>query len=104
VSVRANRHHASVEVADQGSGIAPEDRERVFARFYRGDSDAARGTRGAGIGLSVVRELVHQMGGTVAALPNSPHGTRMVVTLPLEGTEAVTSQNGVHQQAERSTT
>ena len=62
---------ATLEVADHGSGIAPEDRERVFARFYRGDSDAARGTRGAGIGLSVVRELVHQMGGTVVALPNA---------------------------------
>ena len=105
VSVRNHSHDATLEVADQGAGIAPEDRERVFARFYRGDSDAARGTRGAGIGLSVVRELVHQMGGTVAALPNSPRGTRMVVHLPLEATPAETpSPNGVHVPAERSST
>jgi signal transduction histidine kinase len=105
VSVRSNSVEATVEVADQGAGIAPEDRERVFARFYRGDSDAARGTRGAGIGLSVVRELVHQMGGTVAALPNSPRGTRMVVRLPLEATPAgPPSPNGLHAQAERSST
>jgi signal transduction histidine kinase len=103
VNVRANRDDATVEVVDQGSGIAPEDRERVFARFYRGESDAARGTRGAGIGLSVVRELVQQMGGTVTAMPNNPHGTRMVVRLPLETAEPP-SPNGVHVQAERSST
>jgi signal transduction histidine kinase len=103
VTVRQNREDATLEVADQGSGIAPEDRERVFARFYRGESDAARGTRGAGIGLSVVRELVQQMGGTVTALPNAPRGTRMVVRLPLD-TADIPSPNGVHLQAERSST
>lgn len=102
VSVGHNGDHATVEVADQGSGIAAEDRERVFARFYRGDSDAARGTRGAGIGLSVVRELVHQMGGSVSALPNTPHGTRMVVRLPLD--TDVPSPNGQQVPAERSST
>jgi signal transduction histidine kinase len=103
VIVRHHLDHATLEVADQGSGIAAEDRERVFARFYRGESDAARGTRGAGIGLSVVRELVQQMGGTVTALPNTPHGTRMVVRLPLE-TLDVLSLNGQHVPAERSST
>jgi signal transduction histidine kinase len=106
VSVRRQRDGAVVEVADQGAGIAAEDRERVFARFYRGESDAARGTRGAGIGLSVVRELVQQMGGTVVAMPNTPRGTRMVVRLPLEDAAiaAIPSPNGRHLQAERSVT
>jgi signal transduction histidine kinase len=103
VIVRHHPDHATLEVADQGSGIAAEDRERVFARFYRGESDAARGTRGAGIGLSVVRELVQQMGGSVTALPNTPRGTRMVVRLPLEALD-VLSLNGQHVPAERSTT
>jgi signal transduction histidine kinase len=84
VRVHAGPTTATLEVVDQGPGIAAEDRDHVFTRFYRGDSDAARGTRGAGIGLSVVRELVTQMGGTVAARPNEPHGTRMVVTLALD--------------------
>jgi signal transduction histidine kinase len=103
VSVHRRADHATLEVADQGSGIAVEDRERVFARFYRGDSDAARGTRGAGIGLSVVRELVQQMGGNVTALPNTPRGTRMVVRLPLDN-EGVPSHNGQPVPAERSST
>jgi signal transduction histidine kinase len=84
VRVHAGPTTATLEVVDQGPGIAAEDRDHVFTRFYRGDSDAARGTRGAGIGLSVVRELVTQMGGTVAARPNEPHGTRMVVSLALD--------------------
>jgi signal transduction histidine kinase len=106
VSVRRQSDGAVVEVADQGAGIAAEDRERVFARFYRGESDAARGTRGAGIGLSVVRELVQQMGGSVVAMPNTPRGTRMVVRLPLEDAAiaAIPSPNGRHLQAERSVT
>ena len=85
VRVHAGPTSATIEVVDQGPGIAEEDRDHVFTRFYRGDSDAARGTRGAGIGLAVVRELVAQMGGTVAARANEPRGTRMVVTLALEG-------------------
>jgi two-component system phosphate regulon sensor histidine kinase PhoR len=95
---------ALLEVADQGAGIAAEDRERVFARFYRGESDAARGTRGAGIGLSVVRELVHQMGGTVVALPNGPRGTRMQVRLPLDDDvpAGVPPSPGVPLQIQRS--
>jgi signal transduction histidine kinase len=84
VTVCAASQSALLVVADEGAGIAPDERDQVFARFFRGNSDAARGTRGAGIGLSVVRELVHQMGGTVAAEGNTPRGTRMVVSLPLE--------------------
>ena len=84
VSVREHAGTGELVVADNGPGIAAADRERVFTRFFRGDSDAARGTRGAGIGLSVVRELVQQMGGTVVAEPNRPHGTRMVVRLALD--------------------
>jgi signal transduction histidine kinase len=83
ILVRVSREGetALLEVVDEGAGIAPAERERVFTRFYRGESDAARGTRGAGIGLSVVRELVSQMGGTVRAEGNVPRGTRMVVAL-----------------------
>jgi len=83
VSLHAVDAFAEVCVTDHGPGIAEEDRLRVFTRFYRGDSDVARSTRGAGIGLSVVHELVTQMGGEVEVRPREPHGTTMVVRLPL---------------------
>ncbi len=50
-----------VEVADRGPGIAPEDRDRVFDRFYR--SDAARSRPGSGLGLSIVADVVERHGG-----------------------------------------
>src|SRR5690349_17712954 len=49
VSLRAVDGYAVVSVSDHGPGIAEEDRLRIFTRFYRGDSNVARSTRGAGI-------------------------------------------------------
>jgi signal transduction histidine kinase len=83
VGLRAGESVAVLTVSDHGPGIAEEDRLRVFTRFYRGESDAARSTRGAGIGLAVVHELVTQMGGQIEVRPREPNGTTMLVRLPL---------------------
>jgi signal transduction histidine kinase len=60
-------------VTDDGPGIAPADRERVFDRFTRLDDARARDAGGAGLGLSIVRELVAGHGGTVR-LADAPGG------------------------------
>jgi signal transduction histidine kinase len=83
VGLRAGDEVAILAVSDHGPGIAEEDRLRVFTRFYRGESEAARSTRGAGIGLAVVHELVTQMGGDIEVRPREPHGTTMIIRLPL---------------------
>lgn len=83
VGLRAGTSFALLTVSDHGAGIAEEDRLRVFTRFYRGESEAARSTRGAGIGLAVVHELVTQMGGAIEVRSREPHGTTMLVRLPL---------------------
>jgi signal transduction histidine kinase len=69
------------EVADDGPGIAPEDRERVFRRFTRLDEGRQRSTGGSGLGLAIVGEVVAAHGGT-ATVEDSPRGARMVVRLP----------------------
>jgi two-component system sensor histidine kinase BaeS len=71
-----------VLVDDDGPGIAPEDLQRVFDRFYQADRGVAA-RRGLGLGLSIVAELVRAMGGHVRAeSPLTPlGGTRMVVEL-----------------------
>lgn len=71
---------ARLEIADRGPGIPETERERVFDRFQR--LEAHRGTPGVGLGLSLVRAIVHHHGGRVALLDNLP-GLRVRVMLPL---------------------
>lgn len=56
-----------IDVADTGSGIAPEHLPHVFDRFYRADASRDRATGGAGLGLAIVRRLAEAHGGTVTA-------------------------------------
>ena len=68
-----------VEVADSGSGIAPDDRERVFEPFAQGEDRAQRGD-GAGLGLAIARAIVEAHGGDIW-LEESPVGTRVRFSL-----------------------
>ena len=85
VAVRPESGVALLEVADTGIGIAPEDVPRVFTRFWRGEKSRSRETGGAGIGLPIVRELVHAHGGEVGLESAPGEGTVFRVTLPLSG-------------------
>ncbi|MBI5163457.1 MAG: sensor histidine kinase KdpD [Magnetospirillum sp.] len=73
----------SIEVADQGPGIPPEDRDKVFDMFYRiqsGDSQIA----GTGLGLAICRGIVEAHGGTIKAEPGlHGTGTCIIIHLPL---------------------
>jgi signal transduction histidine kinase len=83
VVVRAGQvaDRVEVEVADDGDGIDPEEREHVFTAFYRGGADAARTNGGAGLGLAVSRAIVEAHGGTIW-LPEATVGTRVRFSLP----------------------
>ena len=70
-----------IVVADDGPGVPEADRERVFDRFTRLDDARARDAGGAGLGLSIVRELVRRHGGTVRLADADP-GLRVEVRLP----------------------
>ena len=76
---------AFVAVADEGPGIAPQDRARVFERFYRGD--AGRDAPGTGLGLAVVEALAQRWGGRVLLADRAGGGTRAEVRLPASGAE-----------------
>jgi signal transduction histidine kinase len=69
-------------VADDGPGIAPEDRQRIFDRFARLDESRTADDGGAGLGLAIVKEIVLAHGGTIE-VADSDAGTRFCVRLPL---------------------
>jgi signal transduction histidine kinase len=87
-------------VIDDGPGIKPSDRERVFERFTRLDDARARDAGGSGLGLAIVRELVRRHGGTVTLADADP-GVRAQVRLPLSSPPMIT-ETFPYQSAEKS--
>lgn len=70
-----------IDVADQGPGVAEGDRARIFEPFYRGETQPEGAVRGSGIGLSIVREVVHAHGGQVVLL-HAARGAHFRIELP----------------------
>lgn len=71
-----------LEVRDDGPGIPPDHRRRVFERFYRIDAGRSKEAGGTGLGLAIVKHLVQAMGGQVGVEPNRPRGSIFWVALP----------------------
>jgi two-component system sensor histidine kinase GlrK len=71
-----------IDIADQGPGVAPADRERIFEPFYRGEIQPEGAVRGSGIGLSIVREYVGAHGGRVDLLDLGVPGAHFRIELP----------------------
>src|SRR5262249_44126942 len=69
-------------VDDDGPGIPPEQRERVFDRFHRTDSARDRASGGSGLGLAIVRAIADAHGGRVAASASREGGARVALELP----------------------
>ena len=78
----------AVRVFDSGEGLPPEALERVFERFYRGDSARVRGA-GSGIGLTVARGLARAMGGDLSVVSQLGVGSTFTLTLPCAPESAV---------------
>jgi two-component system OmpR family sensor kinase len=95
VSLRARRERGgiSIEVSDEGEGIAPEFAERAFERFSRGDRARTRSGSGTGLGLSIVRAIAEAHGGEAEIAPGRPATVR--IWLP----QAVETTSGPSQDA-----
>ncbi|HLT40875.1 MAG TPA: ATP-binding protein [Enhygromyxa sp.] len=74
-----------IEVRDEGPGIAPDHRSRVFERFYRVDPGRSRHMGGTGLGLAIVKNLTEAMGGDVGVDPREPNGSVFWVRLGKAG-------------------
>jgi PAS domain S-box-containing protein len=93
-------------VRDTGIGIDSELKSKVFERFYRAPSAQKLAVRGAGLGLSISKQLVDMMGGTIGTMPNEPRGSVFFMVLPLlpwiplpveeENTDSLKSLSDLH--------
>ncbi|WP_426755550.1 CHASE domain-containing protein [Myxococcus sp. Y35] len=86
VRVRSDGTHATLEVADHGIGLTPEDAQRIFGRFERAVSSRHYG--GLGLGLFITRQLVEALGGRITVTSAPGQGSTFTVVLPLSGPAA----------------
>ncbi len=84
ISLGQQQNSAILLVEDDGPGIEPADRDRVFERFVRLDESRERGLGGSGLGLAIVAEVVRGHGGVVSVGDSDLGGARFEVRLPMQ--------------------
>jgi len=83
ITLRRNGQQATLDVDDNGPGVPPADRDRIFQRFTRIDEARGRTDGGAGLGLAIAREVARAHGGEVRCDDSPRGGARFTVTLPV---------------------
>jgi two-component system sensor histidine kinase KdpD len=84
IRVFARRHGDSVllGVDDEGVGIPPGERDKIFQKFVRGSDAKREGVRGVGIGLALVKRIVEAHGGSIRLESEPGRGSRFTLVLP----------------------
>lgn len=83
VMQKLKEDYVQISVADQGLGIADEDKERIFSKFFRGANVVKQETAGSGLGLFITRNIIAQHGGSIWFESTLGKGTTFFFTLPL---------------------
>lgn len=85
VTIRVNKlfSFVRIEIEDRGIGIPKDERNRIFARFFRGRADAVKEEEGSGVGLYLTRKILEDQGGTVSVKSKLGEGSTFVIQLPL---------------------
>lgn len=82
VTTTVAQGYVRIEVSDQGIGIAPDDLDRIFERFYRADQARSRATGGTGLGLAIVKHIASNHGGRVEVASTLGVGSTFTLLLP----------------------
>ncbi|WP_235885341.1 ATP-binding protein [Paenibacillus cymbidii] len=88
IAVSTEEGSLVIAVSDQGTGLADEEYERIFEKFYR--ADATKQITGTGLGLAICKGIVELHNGTISGKRREPQGSVMTIALPLP------EQNGLH--------
>jgi heavy metal sensor kinase len=93
IRVRPEAGDAVLSVADQGPGIAPEHRERIFDRFFRLDEARSRDSGGTGLGLAIAKWAVEVNGGRISVEAGADGGSVFRIVLPVGATPTANAAN-----------
>jgi two-component system sensor histidine kinase VicK len=85
VQVQTSGGEVTVEIEDNGPGVPPQDRPKIFDRFYRVDKARWRESGGAGLGLAITKWVVEAHRGEISLEGGSPQGCLFQVKLPAGG-------------------
>jgi signal transduction histidine kinase len=83
ISLSVGNGSARIEVADNGPGVSDAHRERIFEQFHRVDDSLTARQQGSGLGLSIARRILRDLGGDLTYRPGKPGGSCFVVSLPI---------------------
>lgn len=83
VSVTVDTRELTVAVSDTGIGIAPQELDRIFERFYRSSDPRVAGIKGTGLGLTLAREVMRAHGGDITVVSELNKGSTFTLTLPI---------------------
>ncbi len=83
VSLAVKNDRARIEVADKGPGVSESHRERIFEQFHRVDDSLTAKQQGSGLGLSIARRILRDLGGDLTYRPGNDNGSCFVATLPV---------------------
>jgi len=87
INLKGNDHEVELRIADNGIGISPEYKNKVFEKFFRVPSGNTHNTKGYGLGLSYVAHIVAKHHGTVSVESEEGKGTEFIIKLPKETTD-----------------
>jgi two-component system sensor histidine kinase SenX3 len=90
ISTRRDGDHVEIAVTDQGIGIAANEVDRIFERFYRSDQARSRATGGTGLGLAIVKHIATNHGGQVDVTSTLGAGSTFILRLPASPPDAAT--------------
>ena len=86
VNVKDAGKNVRVEIIDKGLGIAKENVEKIFDKFYRAEGDMIKGIKGSGLGLAFVKSVIQAHQGRIAVESELGKGSKFIILLPVERT------------------